>query len=356
MTESLFSYLATRFSTSSENLATEALSFILNHSTVARDSFINLLSHLHIPILSNLKFETQNYDDNDKAIPDLIGKDSDGTTVLLGEAKFWAGLTNNQPVTYIHRLTQSKGTLLIFFAPSKRFQTLWPELHYRCNRANILFSEQETEISEIKIARIQEKQFLVLISWRSLLNTIYQSLVTEGESEMAGNVHQLQSLCEKMDETAFLPIKSEELTSNNSRRYLQFCDLVDEVTNILVSEKFASVKRLKAQGQRYGYSRYMVINSYATSLEFNTILWSKYRTTPIWLGILGSNWKFDPVAKSELVSLETEEPKRLFLEGGVLYVPIFLEIGLEKSEVVKLMIDQIKDVYKLLSRPKKPVE
>lgn len=349
MTDSLFGHLALRFGSSPENLATEALSFILNKSQVARESFTNLLAHLQVLLPPNLKFDTQNRSEDDPAIPDLVGKDANGRAVLLGEAKFWAGLTDNQPVTYLQRLAQSNGILLIFFAPSMRFPTLWPELQRRCNYAGIQLDTLQTEFSEIRIAKTQQGQFLILMTWKILLNSIHHSLITQGEMDMAGNIIQLQGLCEQMDNLAFLPLQSEELTSNISRRFLQYCDLVDEVTEKLVSERFASISGFKATGTRSGYIRYMKINKRSISIEFNADLWTKYRATPLWLGIRSETWKYDPEAKNKLVRLETEEPSRLFREGDALYVPLFLDIGVEKDEVVKNIIKQIKDVFELLN-------
>ena len=41
-------------------------------------------------------------DDNER--PDMSGTDSDGNEVIMCEAKFYAGLTYNQPLTYLERL------------------------------------------------------------------------------------------------------------------------------------------------------------------------------------------------------------------------------------------------------------
>ena len=59
---------------------------------------------------------------------------------------------------------------------------------------------------------------------------------------MAGNLVQLQGLCEQMDSSAFLPLQSEELTSNTSRRLLQYCDIVDNVIDRLTSAVLARLR------------------------------------------------------------------------------------------------------------------
>ena len=45
------------------------------------------------------------------------------------EAKFWAGLTENQPNAYLARLPlDERPAVLLFVAPEARLETLWPEL------------------------------------------------------------------------------------------------------------------------------------------------------------------------------------------------------------------------------------
>lgn len=349
MPQDLFAHLALQFSSSPENLATEGLSFILNASATARQAFSNLLAQVGVSLPAELKFATQSHSAKDTAIPDLLGITPNGQELLLGEAKFWAGLTQNQPVTYLQRLIQSNGRLLLFLAPAMRFPTLWPELQRRCAIGGLALQSLPSGSSEIEIARFGEQdQYLVLMSWRVLLDTLQQALLTQGDLDMAGNVAQLQSLCERMDTTAFLPLTAEELNNQVGRRYMQFCDLLDEVTNILVSSKYASRKGYKATGTRPGYIRYLHMQNHAVSFEVNMDLWSNCRATPIWLGIMSKDWRYDPRARESLVSLETETPPRLFRGDKIFYVPIFLGPGLEKDALVQSIIRQIKEIFALL--------
>ena len=69
-------------------------------------------------------------------IPDLVGNDDTDVTRLMLEAKFWAGLTDRQPVDYLRRLPE--GGMLLFVAPGSRLPSLWPELLRRCHDAGLL--------------------------------------------------------------------------------------------------------------------------------------------------------------------------------------------------------------------------
>ena len=155
MTNSLFGHLVMRFTTSPENLATEALSYIFNSSPVARESFSSLLAHFKVSLPSDLKYETQSHSAHDPAIPDLVARDSNGQEILLGEAKFWAGLTDNQPATYLQRLQRAEGQVLILFAPAARLNYFWAELLRRCQAAGIGLEDQPLGNQEILLAMVE---------------------------------------------------------------------------------------------------------------------------------------------------------------------------------------------------------
>ena len=140
---SLFGHLAARFSASPENLATESLRYILDRSPVANRAFLRGLARCGVALPARLHFATQ-VGGVDGAIPDLVGTDEAGRPILIAEAKFWAGLTDNQPLAYLRRLPPDADTLLLILAPALRFATLWPELARRCRGAGIPFGAAES--------------------------------------------------------------------------------------------------------------------------------------------------------------------------------------------------------------------
>ena len=98
--DTLFGHLADRFVVQRENLATEALAYILSRSQPARLALGQLLFLGGVVIPESLSFRTQAAGE-DHAIPDLVGENEQGQQVLIMEAKFWAGLTDAQPVDYL---------------------------------------------------------------------------------------------------------------------------------------------------------------------------------------------------------------------------------------------------------------
>jgi hypothetical protein len=123
----LFGHLVSRFSTHPENLATEALAFIVNRSATMREELRNLFGRTGIELPQLARFRSQAGDDQGN-IPDLMGLDTTGAERLFIENKFWAGLTENQLAGYLERLPAKESGLLVFIVPSRRFAIVWTEL------------------------------------------------------------------------------------------------------------------------------------------------------------------------------------------------------------------------------------
>ena len=347
MKQSLFGHLAFSFSKSPENLATEALSFILNRSVVANNAFLRFLSQTGVALPETLKFDTQ-AGEAESGIPDLRGKDANGKEVFLGEAKFWAGLTDNQPVAYLTRLQKSSGSILLFIAPEKRSTLLWAELLRRGKDANLNLHQEESSL--IQTALFDNNFVLAITSWRMILNSLRSSVEADGDAETLSDIVQLQGLCDKMDEQAFLPLRSEELTSNIGKRIVQFYGLIDDVVQNLETKKIVSTDGLSTTRTSKKYGKYFSVKRYGCLLLFDPILWNKYRETPLWLiikdGTDPNNWVFSFEAKEKLFKLEIEKPSRLFQnrKEDELLVPLFLPIGVEKDAVIQSLVSQIREI------------
>lgn len=87
-TETLFGHLAPRFSVHPENLATEALNYVLGRAPSARGALIQFC-RIGAILPDDLRFRTQAVGE-DQSTPDLIGSDARDATRLMLEAKFWA--------------------------------------------------------------------------------------------------------------------------------------------------------------------------------------------------------------------------------------------------------------------------
>ncbi|NUO49317.1 MAG: hypothetical protein HOV80_10720, partial [Polyangiaceae bacterium] len=218
---SLFGHLAVQFGSHPENLATEALGYILAASASARRGFMASLGDAGAGASGALRFVTQ-HSDEEAGRPDLAGIDEKGRLSLLVEAKFWAGFTEHQPVGYLSLLPED-GALLVV-CPAARLEHVWRELSSRVQTAGIVFETAGSE-GELFQARCGQRR-LVLQSWRRLLNAIRLELASE--PPLLADVAQLAGLCDRMDSEAFIPVTSEELTSKIYRRVHEFGQIVNQ--------------------------------------------------------------------------------------------------------------------------------
>ncbi|MEZ4441137.1 MAG: hypothetical protein R3B72_18705 [Polyangiaceae bacterium] len=348
MRNSLFGHLALRFASHPENLATEALCFVLRGSPVASAALEGLFASLGVEAPPNLIWSTQAAGD-DGSQPDLVGSDTDGRQPIIIEAKFWAGLTGNQPVTYLQRVP--RGGALAFVAPARRLDLLWRELVRRCNDAGVAAREKPTASSEVRRARVVDDRQLLVMSWRALIDALMAKLELAGEQHSTRDLDQLRGLCERMDEEAFLPLTSEELTASALGRVHEFGRIVDDVAAQLCAEGIASTKGLRASGGNGYYGRSMLLNGVGVFLACDTRKWRAYAQTPLWISVFGPDWnKSNPGAvRRALAPLEHVSPPRMFMaRDGFPTVPLHLPLGEERSVVVAAVLRQVLDVAALI--------
>lgn len=133
--ETVFSYIIQkRFSQVNEDVATDALAFILRSSESARTGMMKLLRGISADI-PGLHFRTQQTEGSIRL--DMWGIDEIEPRVFV-ENKFWAGLTDNQPIAYLKQLAKyTQPTILLLVVPEAREQTVWRELIRRLEGAGI---------------------------------------------------------------------------------------------------------------------------------------------------------------------------------------------------------------------------
>jgi hypothetical protein len=334
----LFAHIALRFGTHPENLATEALNYILSASDVARRAVVEVLSQAapHLPTV--VAFRTQASGD-DGAIPDLVGVDAAARQVIIVEAKFWAGLTDHQPVQYIKRLQLEGGAILAFVAPAKRHQSLWPQLISRCHDKGISIGPVKDLTSEYRAAELGTDQFLGLLSWEALLGPIHRALEAERRWSLAGDVAQLRGLCARMDDDAFLPLRSEELTGDTGRLVYQLCELIDTVTDACVAcvPRFASVEGRSRFSGKGWYGRLLRLHGAQCFFHFSAHKWGKYRSTPLWLTVPTD-------ARNAIMRLEQEQRYQVVPDDDGLQIAIMAPVGVEKEGVERAAVEQMRGI------------
>ncbi|MEK9136981.1 MAG: hypothetical protein AAB393_07655, partial [Bacteroidota bacterium] len=163
-----------RFSQVNEDVATDALAYVLASSNAARHGMTKLLRGI-VPDLPPLHFKTQQ---TEGAIrPDMWGF-ADTEPRVFVENKFWAGLTDNQPVSYLKQLAAySQPTVLLVVAPAAREQTLWRELNRRLIDTGISISERDAAAGVARSVATQLGPILALTSWTNVLSVLEHEAV-----------------------------------------------------------------------------------------------------------------------------------------------------------------------------------
>jgi hypothetical protein len=351
--KSLFGHIVLNQTSQAENLATEALAYILSNSDAARVGFSRFLRTIDSRFGDDLHFKTQDYGE-DNAIPDLVCTDSNGDPVCLIESKFWAGLTDNQPVTYIKRLKPDKTSVLLFLVPSKRLESIWYEIADRCKDAGMNVGPEIRDDNRIA-ANLNDNNYLAAIDWNSLLTLIETELDASGDYQIKSDLLQLKGLCNQMDEESFLPIDSAEISPMIARRNMQFYDIVNETVNTGQAKGIYSKDGLTAGSGIYYYTNYFQIGEFFYGLRFDNKSWYKRFNTPIWLEVYGKGWRSSPEerpkVKKALSYLKSYDDNKIFFDKfEIALIPLKLELRCEKTRVIESILQQIQGINSLLEK------
>jgi hypothetical protein len=274
--ESLLGQFYSRIRGSQENIASEGLVYILNRSKVARQALNNIIRNecgLNFP---DLNYEAQSTG-KDFERPDILGRDEDGQKVIILEAKFWSALTENQPITYLNSLVDNSA--LMFICPDARVRYVFNEINNRL-KSSVIVTEIHGDL-HLKIS--DQNKHLIVKKWSQILEPIKDKLFQENENDLLADINQIIGLCDTIDNTAFLPIQSDELSPKYARRVKNYFDVIDYVVEELKKHKRANTEKLRAAGLKYAYVRYFKMYQLGVSFQLRFDLWGKVVDTPFWV-------------------------------------------------------------------------
>ena len=302
----LFSHVVPLYG-QTELIATEGLRYILQQSEAARKSLENMLSSVGLEVGPLTLFKTEASGQEGERV-DLACYDQHGQERVLIEAKFWAGLTDNQPNTYLARLHEDTPSALLFVAPAQRFETLWPELCRRAEDQHQLQVTTEPPASgELRGVSIDAKgNKMMLTSWRALLERMESHANIAGDGAVVRDIEQLRGLTERMDSDAFLPIHSDELGQDFPFRMIGFTNLVHQAAQRAIAEGWADSQGLRITPQWHGDGRRIRLHGVEVWFGVNIEQWAVSGQTPLWLQARGAD-EWHPVT----VPTRVEHPEVL---------------------------------------------
>ena len=283
----LLAHLYSHIRGSQEDIATYSLQYIIAASSELNHAFTRLVSEaLHCDVPDTLNFVCQSVGDNQER-PDMAGIDVDGKEQILCEAKFYAGLTDNQPNTYLDRLVQKQGIGLVFICPAVRKQALWGRL------LELVEDRKVVEKSEYCVS--VDGALMSILTWNEVVSAL-KSTAASAALKYVSDVEQLEGFCQQMDSDAFIPFSAEDIGPIVARKEERYFRVVDELIEYLKSDKSLnpSTKGVKATAYRKGYGRAVNARGYWVCVNYDRDLWANPSTceTPFWVAIReGSDWK-----------------------------------------------------------------
>lgn len=346
----LLARLAPMFGPQTEDLAVEALGHILSGSEAARSALSDLLQAGGAGVGQVAQVRTQDAGE-DGARPDLVGSDQDAEDRVLIEAKFWAGLTENQPGGYLKRLESApQPSVLLFVAPAQRLDSLWPELCRLSESASDI--ALDSDAAGLRSARLGTGPYLMLTSWRNLLGRMAAKASAVADSHTETDIRQLQGLAEQQDKEAFLPLRREELGPQLPRRVIDLTGIVRDAVGRVKTTEWVSTKgaHLVATATSFGiwWKFPRVVEAFG---EFHLFFgvsykdWARYRDTPLWLNFS------DPPAdlRRRLEQLRDRNGLEIVGTGKILRVPIEVQVGKERGEVLEAVVGQLLRIARMIT-------
>jgi len=332
-----------------ENESTEALRYILGKSKAATLAFRRFVNDCGCDIPSISWFESQPVS-QEGGTPDLSCLDGRGETRVLVENKFWAGLTDNQPVAYLKLLPKDLESLLLFVVPEARRNLIWDQLTSRCQSAGIKLSSLSSSPA-VTSAVVSKRHRLAVTGWHTLLGKLEDALLSADERSTASDVAQLRGLCEAMDAQAFLPLRADELSDQTvPRRIIDYSNLVREIANAAIQERVCKKDGLLPTHGWYSAGQYLKLGRFGMWLGVEAESWARWGASPVWCYFSRGTFGKANLVRELLHGWNGRSLQRAYEEDdGSVIVPIILKNGVEKEEITKSAVEQLRVLHKLLN-------
>ena len=269
--------------------------------------------------------------------PDVSLYDADGRLRVLLENKFWAGLTDRQPVGYLDLLGGRRDAALVFVAPRERIDPLWRELGRRCAAADRAFEDEE-RTDDLVFARAGGT-VLAAISWGQLLAALESAAEKKATRR---DIKQLRGLTSRMEREGFLPFRGEELSTSSTAKLLLQCYHLIQGT----LEKACGPTNIwgRTNGKRYG--NYFRLSPMSKKLWFGVDLeaWRRCGVSPLWFALTGVSDK-----QAHIVDVLRKVDGEAHGFKDWVLIPVRLRTGEDEDIVVKDAARQVSRIGEALA-------
>jgi hypothetical protein len=322
-----------------ENAATEALAFIINRHSAARLAFARLLAVGGTTVEVG-RVATQFFAGSGGR-PDLAVYGPAGELIGFVEAKFWAGLTDAQPVGYLEALGSQHGGLLVFVAPERRLRALRHEIGDRCRAAD-LPCEDDRGVWRVSGSVIS------FLSWTGILASLKEACAKVSDRPGVSDIEQLEGLCAAFESEGYIPMSPAELSGREeARRVVMLGGLV---TRIADEAAFQGVvdKGGPSHGLDWG-GRYVTLLQASPWFGVSYVQWLEFGRGPLWLNFGHNAVGRADDARHALAEWIRSDPPRAY-EGADrrVHVPILIPPGGDEGCVVHAAVAQLRAIKEAL--------
>jgi hypothetical protein len=348
----ILGHLAQRFAVSEENLATEALTWLLRRSAAARAALVGLVRAIGVDVPDELTFIGQ-VGNPDTGRPDVVGLDASRQERLLIEAKFAAALTDQQPSGYLKRLPPDVDGILLVVAPTVRLATLWVELLRAVPElAPAAPSPSAVPAAGVLSVKATAHTTLALVSWRSLVSRVLDALRTADEASLARDAEQLLALTETMDSVAFAPLRPGDLTTRTARQIAQLHPIIDSARRRIAADSPAAEPYgNRASHGRIFYGWYIRSRTTKKTIWYGFLprAWARHGLSPLWAQVtVSTSWSRQRLLQA-LSGLHEVGQAGMFEDGAESFlIPLTIPEFAGQGEVVDSLRSQLESVISRL--------
>jgi hypothetical protein len=274
------------------------------------------------------------------------------------EFKFWAGLTEQQPVKYISLLTRYPSpTVLLVVVPAARLETVWRELKRRIAGANVLTSSRDASVNVPYAVVADSGPILAITSWAKVLSAVEAELADGIADDMSAknDLLQLRALCDAADLDAATPFSSTDLTDQTIPAFvLQLSSVVQLAVALGVSEGVLSLKGTQqmANWERAGrYFSFAATQGFGAWFGTDFRRWRERGSTPLWLVFSATTFGRASEAREVLEPWTQQQGLPCSVAAdGAFGVGIDVIPGEEQDAVVRAIVNRLTEVGGELSR------
>ena len=330
----LLSFIARYHCDTGEDVATDALSFILSHSDAVRRALSEFLGDEESGPLSIAQVPTR-VTTRSGVVPDLECRDEQGNLVALIESKFWADLTRNQPVAYWGELPDNTPSVLLVVAPEDRTDSLWNQLVNRLNEAgHQLNSIQKTDDISSALSRDSQRR-LMLTNWTTLLGRMAEHAWVDRDWRASFEIAEIQGLADSI------------IARADPRSDAALKRSITDAVRRVERSGWADGAGLGV-GQLAGsyYGRYLRLAGNFAWLGIEYKAWRQMRDKPLWL--LFFHRDYNELHDDQLRSRLEHFTESLEWRVGTVCIPIHQPTSAGDQERLNAVVSRLEEIGRLI--------